>query len=438
MTVGSRLGIRAKLTVAISILALGFAAFFSIYFPIQQGEIASGQLESRSISLTRVLGTLSEASMVALDVGGAETLNGDLGRAGAADTTIAYLVALKPDGSVAARYRRSGLAESVERHITPAALTVAQDEYLHIAVPLRHEGALVGTLVAGYSRDAVTLARSESQNAALLVSAIMFLVGLGFAWLIGRTVAMPVRDVALDLDRVALELVATARQQEASSAEEAAAVTETRRSMELLFESAQQIATQSSEVLGNAERTVHGSQQISARIEQLNVHAEKVGEVLATIMSIADRADLLALNASLEGTKAGDVGKGFILVAAEMRRLAENVMSSATEIRALMKVMRQASQSAVEASQSGVASSDATTGSAREIARVTQQQRQSTEQVIASMTEMQEVLRVNIDAVQRSTQSAQRLVALSQHLLSTVDPRHPKAHLQPNAPVRTE
>jgi methyl-accepting chemotaxis protein len=89
--------------------------------------------------------------------------------------------------------------------------------------------------------------------------------------------------------------------------------------------------------------------------------------------------------------------------------------------------MRQASLSAVDASQGGTASSDATTGSAREIARVTQQQRQSTEQVIASMTEMQEVLRVNIEAVQRSTQSAHKLVALSQNLLATVDPRHPKA-----------
>jgi hypothetical protein len=438
MTLRVQLGIRAKLTLAISVLALGFAAFFSIYFPIQQADTANGLLESRSMSLTRVLGTLSEASMVALDLGGAETLNDDLGRAGAADSTIAYLVVLKPDGSLAARFRRSGLPESIERHLTVAMTSIDRDQYLHIAEPLHHEGLPVGTLIAGYSRDSVFDARSQSQFAALLVSAIMFIVGLGFAWLIGRTVAQPVRNVALDLDRVAIELVATARQQEASSAEEAAAVTETRRSMELLFESAQQIATQSSEVLGNAERAVHGSQQIGTRIDQLNLHAEKVGEVLATIMSIADRADLLALNASLEGTKAGDVGKGFILVAAEMRRLAENVMSSATEIRALMKEMRQASQSAVDASQSGIASSDATTGSAREIARVTQQQRQSTEQVIASMTEMQEVLRVNIDAVQRSTQSAHRLVALSQHLLSTVDPRHPKARASQVAPTRTE
>lgn len=432
------IGIRAKLTLAITILALGFAAFFSIYFPVQQEGVADALLESRSESLTRVLGTLSEASMVALDLGGAETLTGDLGRAGAADPTIGYLVALKPDGSVVARYRKAGLPESVEHHTSTTSISVDRDEYLHIALALRHENAVVGTLVAGYSREAVSSARSDSQQAALLVSGILFVIGLGFAWLIGRTVARPVRSAALDLDRVAMELVATARQQEASSAEEAAAVTETRRSMELLFESAQQIATQSSEVLGNAERTVHGSQQISTRIEQLNAHAEKVGEVLATIMSIADRADLLALNASLEGTKAGEVGKGFILVAAEMRRLAENVMASTTEIRALMKEMRQASQSAVDASQSGVQSSDATTGSAREIARLTQQQRQSTEQVIASMTEMQEVLRVNIESVQRSTQSAHSLVSLSQQLLTTVDPRHPKVRLPQGASKRPE
>jgi len=422
-----RLGIRAKLTLAISILALGFAAFFSIYFPIQQTDTANALLESRSDSLTRVLGTLSEASVVAEEVGGAETLTNDLAKAGGADPAIVYLVAIKGDGSVVARYRTPGVPESVERRRAVTNISVESDRYLHIAVPLKHETAQVGTLIAGYSRDFVVAARDDSRTTALAVGGIMFVIALGFAWLIGRTVARPVRSVALDLDRVAIELVATARQQEASSAEEAAAVTQTRRSMELLFESAQQIATQSSDVLGNAERAVHGSQQIGTRIELLNTHAEKVGEVLATIMSIADRADLLALNASLEGTKAGDVGKGFILVAAEMRRLAENVMASATEIRALMKEMRQASQAAVDASQGGLQSSDATTGSAREIARLTQQQRQSTEQVIASMTEMQEVLRVNVDAVQRSTLSAHSLMQLAQALLVTVDPNHPKA-----------
>ncbi len=421
-----QLGIRARLTVAVSILSLGIAAFFSYYFPIRETDTAEGILQSRSASLTSVLGTLSEASLVAEDIGGAETLQEDLAKAGGADTSIVYLVVIKLDGSVVARYRQSGVPESVEQRRTLPLLALDSNKYLHVAVPLRHEGKQLGTLIAGYSRDSVREAESESRGAALLVGAVVFLIGLFFAWLIGRTVARPVRTAALDLDRVALDLVTTARQQEATAAEEAAAVAQTRRSMQHLFEAAQQIARQSSEVLGNAERSVQGNQQIGERIDDLNDHAEKVGEVLETIMGISNRADLLALNASLEGTKAGEVGKGFTLVAAEMRVLAENVMRAATEIRTLMKVMRQASQSAVVASEGGRSSSTATTGSAREIARLTQQQRESTEQVISSMTEMEEVLRVNLGAVQRSTHTARDLVGVAEQLLATVEPRHPK------------
>lgn len=432
-----QLGVRARLTIAISILSLGIAAFFSYYFPIRETETAQGLLRSRSASLTSVLGTLSEASLAAEDIGGAETLKEDLAKAGGADSSIVYLVVIKPDGTVVARYHPSNVPETVEQRYSMPMITIESNRYLHVAVPLWHEGRQLGTLIAGYSRDSVREAASESRDAALLVGGIMIVIGLIFAGLIGQTVARPVRTAALDLDRVALDLVATARQQEATSAEEAAAVTQTRRSMQLLFEAAQQIARQSSEVLGNAERSVQGSQQIGERIHHLNLQAEKVGEVLETIMGISDRADLLALNASLEGTKAGEVGKGFTLVAAEMRRLAENVMTSATEIRTLMKVMRQASQSAVDASQGGRSSSDATTGSAREIARLTQQQRESTEQVIASMTEMEEVLRMNLSAVQRSTLTARDLAGLAEQLLATVEPRHPKLRNKSTASART-
>jgi hypothetical protein len=421
-----KLGIRAKLTLAISVLSLGFAGFFLVYVPIQQTDSAQALLQSRSASLTNVLGTMAEASLVTLELGGAETLQEDLAKAGGADPSIMYLVVITPDRSAVARYRASGVSEAAEQRRWTPMMTLDSNQYLHVAVPLHHEGIQVGMLIAGYSRAAVMQAQKESRDVALAVGALMFLIGLAAAWAIGRAVSSPVRSAALDLDRVALDLVATARQQEATSAEEAAAVTETRRSMELLFESAQQIATQSNDVLGNAERSVQGSQEIGDRITQLNAHAERVGEVLATIMNIADRADMLALNASLEGTRAGEVGKGFILVAAEMRQLAENVMTSATEIRSLMKEMRQASQSAVDASQGGLSSSAATTGSARAIARLTQQQRESTEQVIESMTEMQDVLRVNLSAVQSSTLAADNLAALAERLLATVDPYHPK------------
>jgi methyl-accepting chemotaxis protein len=141
-------------------------------------------------------------------------------------------------------------------------------------------------------------------------------------------------------------------------------------------------------VLGNAERTVQGNRDVAQRIRELNTHAEKVAEVLATIMQVADRTDLLALNAALEGTKAGEAGRGFALVAAEMRRLAESVMESVAVIRKLMNDVRSASQSAVQAGQEGIALSEQTTRSAGDIALVTQKQRQATEEVGRSMDEM--------------------------------------------------
>ena len=71
-----------------------------------------------------------------------------------------------------------------------------------------------------------------------------------------------------------------------------------------------------------------------------------------------------------------------------MRRLAESVMESVAGIRRLMNDMRAASQSAVEAGQEGIALSEETTRSARDIALVTQQQRKATEQVGHSMDDM--------------------------------------------------
>src|SRR5262249_30141195 len=154
----------------------------------------------------------------------------------------------------------------------------------------------------------------------------VLLIGTGVSFVVTRP-----------LVRVSTDLLTAAREQEASMAQGAAEVEETRRTMELLVNSAQQIADRCSAVLANAESTLSGTRHITECINELNVHAEKVAELLATIMQVADRTDLLALNAALEGTKAGEAGKGFTLVAAEMRRLAENVMESVSGIRKLMK-----------------------------------------------------------------------------------------------------
>ena len=130
---------------------------------------------------------------------------------------------------------------------------------------------------------------------------------------------------------------------------------------------------------------------------------------LASIMQVADRTDLLALNAALEGTRAGEAGKGFTLVAAEMRSLAESVMESVSNIRKLLKEVRDASQLAVEASKGGTTLSEHTTESAREIALITQQQRKATTQVDQAMEEMTQLLHHTIASIKQATSSAESL-----------------------------
>jgi methyl-accepting chemotaxis protein len=216
--------------------------------------------------------------------------------------------------------------------------------------------------------------------------------------------------LAKKLTRLSQNLAGLARSQETASSQQVSAIDETRGTMEMMMASAQQIAESSSAVLGNAERTVTGNRDVAHRIQELNNHAERVAEILAAIMQVADRTDLLALNAALEGTKAGEAGRGFTLVAAEMRRLAESVMESVAGIRRLMNDMRSASQSAVQAGREGIALSEETTRSARDIALVTQQQRKATEQVGRSMDDMAATVSDAMSSTRQTASTAQDLV----------------------------
>src|SRR4029077_20627123 len=121
------------------------------------------------------------------------------------------------------------------------------------------------------------------------------------------------------------------------------------------------------------------SQVVAERIAALSGHTRRISEILEVIKDIANKSDLLALNAALEGTKAGEAGRGFSLVAAQMQRLAENVMGSVQDIKKLVADIRDASQAAVLATEEGTKLADATTEMARQIRLITQQQQTGTE-----------------------------------------------------------
>lgn len=94
-----------------------------------------------------------------------------------------------------------------------------------------------------------------------------------------------------------------------------------------------------------------GVTDTSQRIEQLAVRVHGISTVLDVIRSIADQTNLLALNAAIEAARAGEAGRGFAVVADEVRALAHRTQQSTQEIEQMVGQIRQDTESAVNAMQ---------------------------------------------------------------------------------------
>lgn len=185
-----------------------------------------------------------------------------------------------------------------------------------------------------------------------------------------------------------------------------------------------------SEMVGRIGDIRRESKEVSESMARLNTELQQVSRIAQVIKQVADRSDLLALNAALEGTKAGEVGRGFSLVAAEMRKLAESVAGSARDIGRIVESVQASSDEAVTKARQGAQASDAgvavaekasevfgqiaelargTKDAAQQIAVATRQQRQSSEQAVQGARNVADLVKQGVDATGRSTKIAQDL-----------------------------
>lgn len=233
----------------------------------------------------------------------------------------------------------------------------------------------------------------------------------GLRDLVGR-----IRRTTIDLASAAAEIYSASQEQEAAAAQQSTGIAEVSRTMDSLSDSAGHIAESVGHVLGDAERTRTTTESMASRIAELSGHANRIGELLEVIRDVADRSDLLALNGSLEATRAGEAGRGFALVAGEMRRLAERVTSTVGDVRSLVGDIRASGSATVMATEQSRKLAENTTETARRIALVTQQQRTATDQVTASVRDVADVLAQAAAATTQTRVSAETLKSQADEL----------------------
>lgn len=410
---------RDSIRVTLPVLLVGVLASVALYFLLSAApqEEARRGVEEKAMGLSRVL-----ASMVgpALEFEDTMALERDLQVSSAEGSTL-YALVRRADGVRMAELRGRSAPELKELRRGEGGM-IEQGGALHVVLPVSSGDRLLGWFQAGYSLDDLRASNAATRRRSLLVAGLLSVAALALGLFLGRSVVAQrrlVEDIsrtASTLRSAASHILSACNEQAVSTTEQAAAVEETRRTMDSLVEAASRIAESSQNVFENAEQTSQTTRSLSDAIQQLTGQAEKITEISEVIRSISDKSDLLALNAALEGTKAGDAGRGFALVAAEMRRLAETVTGAAREIKTLAAAMQSSSDASVQAVHLGRDLAARTSDSAREITLVTVQQHNSTEQVSTSMDEVTRLLARSADTNKSTELSAKELDRLADAL----------------------
>lgn len=236
-----------------------------------------------------------------------------------------------------------------------------------------------------------------------------------------RRIVEDILEAANVLASSATEIMASTAQLAASAAETATAVTQTTTTVEEVKQTSQVSSQKAKYVSDEAQRAVDvaqvGKQSVDRTVEGMNgirqqmaavaesilglsAQSQAIGAIIATVDDLASQSKILAVNASIEAAKAGEEGKGFSVVAQEVRSLAEQSRQATTKVRGILNDIQKATTNAVLAAEEG---SKAVEGGVRQ-----------TQAAGASITALAET-------IARAAQAATQIAATSQQQFVGMD-----------------
>jgi methyl-accepting chemotaxis protein len=236
-----------------------------------------------------------------------------------------------------------------------------------------------------------------------------------------------VMDLTMRLSHSATTVAHGSNEQSNASTAMAAALEETRASIETVASNsadAHRIAEEAGRLSLSGETIVEdaasemtriaGAVQDSARqIENLDQMSDQISSIVNVIKEIADQTNLLALNAAIEAARAGEQGRGFAVVADEVRKLAERTAQSTVEITRMIEQIHTGTVGAVGSMQEGSTRVHEGVTLTRNAGEAMAQIRVGANQVIAAVSDIADALREQNAATQLVVQNVEHIVSMA-------------------------